>query len=119
MQLNPKSTIVYFSQINRGSPGERAGIKKGDRLVEINEESVADISFDDVKEIVKLRSGSRFLPFLYNIRHCHPIPICQKNQFCDKCGKIPMKVIKELLSCYQTQKLTSTFKRSVIYLEQS
>ena len=81
MQLNPKSTIVYFSQINRGSPGERAGIKKGDRLVEINEESVADISFDDVKEIVKLRSGSRFLPFLYNIRHCHPITICQKINF--------------------------------------
>lgn len=58
MQLNPKSTIVYFSQINRGSPGERAGIKKGDRLVEINEESVAEISFDYVKELVKLRPGT-------------------------------------------------------------
>ena len=67
MQLNPKSTIVYFSQINRGSPGERAGIKKGDRLVEINEESVAENSFDYVKEIVKLRSGSWKLPFLSNI----------------------------------------------------
>ena len=87
MQLNPKSTIVYFSQINRGSPGERAGIKKGDRLVEINEESVAENSFDYVKEIVKLRSGSWKLPFLSNIA----IPYCKKShlEHCDKYKKDP------------------------------
>ena len=88
MQLNPKSTIVYFSQINRGSPGERAGIKKGDRLVEINEESVAEISFDYVKELVKLRPGSWILPFLpFQILPSH----IAKNLFehCDKYKKDP------------------------------
>ena len=46
----------FSSQINPESPALRAGVKKGDRLVELNDENIDGLTFDQIKSKVKNRS---------------------------------------------------------------
>ena len=61
MDLGGHRQIIYFNEVNPGSPAEHAGIKKGDRLVDLNDEKIADHSFQEVKDLVKQRHACVFL----------------------------------------------------------
>ena len=63
MDLGGNRQIIYFNEVNPGSPAEQAGIKKGDRLVELNDEKVQGHSFQEVKDLVKQRHWFPFLIF--------------------------------------------------------
>ena len=41
-------TIFYFSGVTERSPADRAGLCQGDRLVEINEKNVENISYEEL-----------------------------------------------------------------------
>jgi len=58
MDLGGHRQIIYFNEVNPGSPAEHAGIKKGDRLVDLNDEKIADHSFQEVKDLVKQSGDS-------------------------------------------------------------
>ena len=49
---------VYFNPYG----ADKAGIKKGDRLVELNDQSIEGLDFSEVKDLVKQRKV-HFTPF--------------------------------------------------------
>ena len=40
--------IFYFSSVTERSPADRAGLCQGDRLVEVNEQNVENITYDEL-----------------------------------------------------------------------
>lgn len=46
----------YIGKVDEGSPAEAAGLKQGDRILEVNGESIADKTHKQVVEIIKQNS---------------------------------------------------------------
>ena len=56
--FNDKNKTVYVSYVTEGSPAESAGIRPGDKIVEINGESVSDMDSDTVANKIRGPQGT-------------------------------------------------------------
>ncbi|XP_019874595.1 Na(+)/H(+) exchange regulatory cofactor NHE-RF2 [Aethina tumida] len=47
----------YIGKVDEGSPAEAAGLRQGDRILEVNGESIANKTHKQVVELIKAQSG--------------------------------------------------------------
>lgn len=47
----------YIGKVDEGSPAEAAGLRQGDRIVEVNGESIANKTHKQVVELIKAENG--------------------------------------------------------------
>ncbi|CAG9828350.1 unnamed protein product [Diabrotica balteata] len=47
----------YIGKVDEGSPAEAAGLKQGDRILEVNGESIANKTHKQVVELIKTQTG--------------------------------------------------------------
>ncbi|XP_050497383.1 Na(+)/H(+) exchange regulatory cofactor NHE-RF2 [Diabrotica virgifera virgifera] len=47
----------YIGKVDEGSPAEAAGLKQGDRILEVNGESIANKTHKQVVELIKSQTG--------------------------------------------------------------
>ncbi len=53
----PNLPIIAISQITKGSPADKAGLKKGDQIMLINYKRPSELSLDQVTQMLQTREG--------------------------------------------------------------